>query len=67
MFFAIEPEDITKLFPAGSLRESLTIADFVPIEATVNCIDQPTLLETVIVLFLMVTLDKLTLEVVIAK
>ena len=67
MFFAIEPEDITKLLPAGSLRESLTIADFVPIEATVNCIDRPTLVEIVVELLLIETLDKFALDVVIAK
>ena len=67
MFFAIEPEDITKLFPAGSFRESFTISDFVPIEATVNCIDRPTLLETLVELLLIETLDKLALDVVIAK
>ena len=67
MFFAIEPEDKTKLLPAGSLRESFTISDFDPTEGTVNCIDRPTLLETLVELLLIETLDKFALDVVIAK
>jgi len=67
LFFVIELEDIRKLLPAGSFRESVTFADFDPIEATVNCIDRPTLLETVVELPLTETLDKFALEVVVAK
>jgi len=67
LFFEIELEDTTKLLPAGSLRESVTFADFVPIEATVNCIDRPTLLETVVELPLTEILDKFAVEVVVAK
>ena len=67
MFFAIELEDIRKLLPAGSLRESLTNADFVPIEDILNCIERPTLMEIVVELLLIETLDKFALEVVVAK
>jgi hypothetical protein len=67
LFFAIELEDIRKLLPAGSLRESLTIADFVPIEDILNCIERPTLLETAVELPLTKILDKFALEVVVAK
>ena len=67
MFFAIELEDIRKLLPAGSLRESLTNADFVPIEDILNCIERPTLMEIVVELLLIETLDKFALEDVVAK
>ena len=67
LFFVIELEDMGKLLPAGSLRESVTFADFVPIEDMLNCIERPTLMDIAVALLLIETLDKLALEVVVEK